>query len=96
MFSSVYQFFFKRPLQLDDIYSLLCVVYYFIHDTLPWIKHLEELSKASPDRDLFSFGIFRMQRKEHMEKYDNEFKNEPGDLGKLFQLIIEKQRKVYG
>ena len=26
----------KRPGSIDDLYSMLCVAYYFIHDTLPW------------------------------------------------------------
>ena len=30
-----------RPTQLDDLYSLLCVAYYFIEGSLPWIDYVE-------------------------------------------------------
>ena len=30
-----------KPTQLDDLYSLLCVAYYFIEGSLPWIDYVE-------------------------------------------------------
>ena len=34
----------KRPGSIDDLYSMLCVAYYFIHDTLPWHARVMELA----------------------------------------------------
>ena len=48
IFASTDQIINKRPTQLDDIYSLLCVAYMFIYKATPWVKYLEHKSKKEP------------------------------------------------
>ena len=43
MFASIDHIVRKRASQLDDLYSLLCVAYYFVMDKLPWTDYIEEL-----------------------------------------------------
>ena len=45
MFASIDHITRKRASQLDDLYSLLCVAYYFAIGSLPWIDCIEGLHK---------------------------------------------------
>ena len=53
MFAGVNQIEVKRASSIDDLYSLLCVAYYFVNKTLPWIKHIEEENMLNPDVNLY-------------------------------------------
>ena len=41
LFASIEHIMRSRVSQLDDLYSLLCVAYYFVKGTLPWIAYID-------------------------------------------------------
>ena len=43
MFASIDHIIRKRASQIDELFSILCVAYYFIFGTLPWIETIEYL-----------------------------------------------------
>jgi serine/threonine protein kinase len=53
MFAGVNQIEVKRAAAIDDLYSLLCVAYYFVNKTLPWITYIEEKNTLNPDLNLY-------------------------------------------
>ena len=70
MFASVYQLYYNRPGRVDDIYSLLCVAYYFAYGTLPWIEHIDNINQECPEVNMYSFAEFRQMRKRNWRMYD--------------------------
>ena len=43
MFASIDHILRKRASQIDELYSIMCVAYYFIFGSLPWLKTIEYL-----------------------------------------------------
>ena len=43
MFASIEQIVRKRPTSLCDLYSLLCVAYFFVYNTLPWTDYIDNM-----------------------------------------------------
>ena len=43
LFASIEHMMRSRASQLDDLFSLLCVAYYFVNGTLPWIDYIEKV-----------------------------------------------------
>ena len=58
-----------RPTQLDDLYSLLCVAYFFIEGSLPWIDFIENGQKEVC-QDLGSREEFIRVRSEMKEEFE--------------------------
>ena len=45
LFASIDSIMRNKNSKLDDLYSLLCVAYYFITDSIPWTEYIEKLHK---------------------------------------------------
>ena len=59
MFASTEHLIGGRASQLCDLYSLLCVAYYFIHKTLPWLSFIEDLQKKNPETNYYQKNRYK-------------------------------------
>ena len=68
MFASIGHIVRSRPSQLDDIYSLLCVAYYFFVGTLPWIDYIERLPCNRNYYVQDTYVKIRLKKREEFDK----------------------------
>ena len=62
----------KRPTAIDDLYSLLCVAYMFIFNTLPWLKKIEQLSIKNPRINMYDISYFSKFRVKFQKELDDQ------------------------
>ena len=57
---------------MDDLYSLLCVAYYFVIGTLPWIDYIERLHEtgAHPGKNFYKKDTYRKLRLKKRKVFD--------------------------
>ena len=95
MYASTYQFSLKRPRRIDDIFSLLCVVYFLMKRTLPWINHFQALSMQNPHLDIYNQNSYMQLRQFYRQNYEKEFIKCSGVLSPIFAYVIDLQRKQW-
>ena len=94
MFASIEHIVRKRPSSLCDLYSLLCVAYFFVNGSLPWIDHIDRLlDKVGECRDLFKPTNFVKIRLKNNPDFDKELITNGGKLGPLLKYIQHLRKK---
>ena len=94
MFASIEQIVRKRPTSLCDLYSLLCVAYYFVNGTLPWIDHIDrQVEQQSDSADLFQPQNFIKIRMKMSKEFDKELIAKGAELGPLFSYLQHRRKK---
>ena len=96
MFASIDHIVRKRASQLDDLYSLLCVAYYFIIGTLPWIEYIEKLHQQFDQNSKYNFyqgGKYKKLRIRKREYFDQKLIETSETLGPLFKFITDLMKK---
>lgn len=88
MFASTEHLIGGRASQLCDLYSLLCVAYYFIHKTLPWLSFIEDLQKKNPETNYYQKNRYKEIRITNRDKFDNQLYTCSGALSPLFAYVI--------
>ena len=94
MFASIEQIVRKRPTRLCDLYSLLCVAYYFVNGTLPWIDHIDRLiEQRSDSADMYNPSNFIKIRMKMNKEFDKELIAKGGELSPLFKYLHRRRKK---
>ena len=60
----------KRPGAIDDIYSLLCVAYQFVFDSIPWRDYMN--IKHAQDNHANKRQAYLQIRKDYHKTFDEE------------------------
>ena len=99
MFASIDHILRKRASQIDELFSILCVAYYFIFGTLPWIETIEYLHKKQKEKDK-SCHINYYQRDRYIklrlkkrDYFDNKLIESSCELAQAFFFIITMLQK---
>ena len=92
-FASIHSFFNQRLTQLDDLFSLLFVAYYFIEGTLPWIDFIAQNSKDQKHNcdNREKFIAIRIERN---KKFQAEINENCPELMTLFELLEKGMEKL--
>ena len=70
----------RRAGAVDDFYSLLCVAYYFVFETLPWRKVINEYLEIHRDNVEDKKKLYIKLRKQKKEEFDQELINDGLEL----------------
>ena len=92
-FASVHSFFNQSLTQLDDLFSLLFVAYYFIEGSLPWIDFIAQNSKGQT-QNFDSRENFIAIRIERNKKFQAEINENCPELVTLFELLEKGMDKL--
>ena len=88
MFASIEQIVRKRATSLCDIYSLICLVYFFVNDTLPWLDYIDKKAQLEPEPDsLYEEQNFSMTRMLKNKDFEKELVAKSGELSPLVQYV---------
>ena len=87
MMASVNHIMRRRPSQLDDIYSLLCVAYYFLVGKLPWVDYINRINKRN-SYNYFRKNLYEEIRIKKQELFNKKLIETNQTLAPLFKLII--------
>ena len=79
--------------QLDDLFSLLGVAYFFIEGSLPWLDYIESRPKLQQETLLMSSKNYIEMRKECSESFLSEMCKKGGELKMLIQMIDKAMMK---
>ena len=69
MFASVNQMRKYKPTKVCDVFSLLCVCYYFIEDGLPWTDYADRKNSQNPNLNLYELETFKEMRIDMEEEF---------------------------
>ena len=76
-----------RASRIDDLYSLLCVAYKFVFESLPWDEDLQELFRENPDESSVFERIFKL-RLSKIHIFEKVLARESKELKGLFVYIL--------
>lgn len=93
MFSSTQQLKKYKPSMLCDVFSLICVCYYFVENGLPWTDYADLRMAEDPDLNLYELETFKKIRLEHDEEFKNQFRNAVQPFGKMFTYLFNLMDK---
>lgn len=70
MFAGVNQIETKRAAAIDDVFSLLCVAYFFINGSLPWLDYIHKENEVKPKKNTFHKEKFINIRCQYESQFD--------------------------
>lgn len=58
-----------KPSMVCDVFSLICVCYYFIENGLPWTDYSDLRMAKDPSINLYELETFKKIRIDHNEEF---------------------------
>ena len=82
----------KRAGTIDDVYSLLCVGYYFIHETLPWHSKVLELAMQKKIAQSQLKKVYIKLRLSCCHEFDEKLISDGGILSVMFEDVCNSRK----
>lgn len=93
MFASTMQLKKYAPSKLCDLFSLMCVCYYFTDNELPWTDFVDEKMAQDPSVDLYELNTFKKIRLDYDEDFKDKFRSAVTPFGSIFTYLFTLMEK---